>query len=160
MQIFFKNCLRYTNPCFAKVPAFAQMNIRYNQPLFFFPKNTTLRRKPECLITVMEMSWLLHTRLQMYAVLFYTSIPEMIYFGEKNCMEQKDYLQDSYVAPPQLPQAINVLSILSFIGSAFQIVSSIVSYFVIPFSVKSVNQTRALEKSRDCLLYTSDAADE
>lgn len=64
-------------------------------------------------------------------------------------MEQKDYLQDSYVAPPQLPQAINVLSILSFIGSAFQIVSSIVSYFVIPFSVKSVNQTRALEKSRE-----------
>lgn len=64
-------------------------------------------------------------------------------------MEQKDYLQGSYVAPPQIPQAINVLSILSFIGSAFQIVSGIVAYFIIPFSVQSISETRALEKSRE-----------
>ena len=64
-------------------------------------------------------------------------------------MEQKDYLQGSYTAPPQTTQAINVLSILSFIGNAFQIISAIVSYFIIPFSVKSVNETRALEKTRE-----------
>lgn len=64
-------------------------------------------------------------------------------------MEQRDYLQDSYVAPPQVPQAINVLSILSFIGSAFQIISGMVSYFILPYSVRSVSETRALEKTRE-----------
>lgn len=61
----------------------------------------------------------------------------------------KDYLQGSYVATQQMPQAINILSILSFIGSAFQIISGIVSYFILPFSVKSVGETRALEKTRE-----------
>jgi len=64
-------------------------------------------------------------------------------------MEQKDYLQGSYTAPQQMPQAINVLSILSFIGSAFQMISAIVSYFILPFSVQSVNETRAMEKTRE-----------
>ena len=70
-------------------------------------------------------------------------------------MEQKDYLQGSYVATQQMPQVINILSILSFIGSAFQIISGIVSYFILPFSVKSVGETRALEKTREMKPFSS-----
>ncbi|RXK57819.1 hypothetical protein ESA94_20075 [Lacibacter luteus] len=64
-------------------------------------------------------------------------------------MEQKDYLQGSYVEPPSTPQGINVLTILSFIGSAFQIVTAVIGYYIIPFSVKQVNEQRALEKTRE-----------
>ncbi|TWI78415.1 hypothetical protein IQ13_4101 [Lacibacter cauensis] len=64
-------------------------------------------------------------------------------------MEQKDYLQGSYTEPSSVPQGINVLTILSFIGSGFQIISGFFSYWIIPFSVQSVNETRALEKTRE-----------
>ena len=64
-------------------------------------------------------------------------------------MEQKDYLQGSLKEQASLPQGINVLTILSFIGSGFQIISGIIGYFIIPFSVQSVNETRALEKTRE-----------
>lgn len=64
-------------------------------------------------------------------------------------MEQKDYLQGSYTEPVAVPQAINVLTILSFVGSGFQVISGIIGYFIIPFSVQSMNETRALEKTRE-----------
>lgn len=64
-------------------------------------------------------------------------------------MEQRDYLQGSFKEHASLPQGINVLTILSFIGSGFQIISGAVSYFIIPYSLQSVNETRALEKTRE-----------
>ncbi len=70
-------------------------------------------------------------------------------------MEQKDYLQGSYVKEETVPQGINVLSILSFIGSALQIVGAVVGYFLIPFSVKQVNEQRTLEKARELKPFSS-----
>ncbi len=59
-------------------------------------------------------------------------------------MEQKDYLQGSFAKEEAVPQGINVLSILSFIGSAIQIGGAVVGYFLIPFSVKQVNEQSSL----------------
>jgi hypothetical protein len=63
--------------------------------------------------------------------------------------DQRDYLQHSFELKPTVPNGINVLSILSFIGSGFQILGGIASYLIIPFSAKSVPQTRGLEKARE-----------
>lgn len=63
--------------------------------------------------------------------------------------EQRDYLQHSFEAKPAIPGGINVLSILSFIGSGFQIIGGIIAYFIIPYSVKSLPETRAFEKTRE-----------
>ncbi len=63
--------------------------------------------------------------------------------------DQRDYLQHSFETKPAVPNGINVLSILSFIGSGFQILSGIAGYLIIPFTAKSVPETRALEKTRE-----------
>lgn len=63
--------------------------------------------------------------------------------------DQRDYLQHSFEVKPAVPNGINVLSILSFIGSGFQILGAIAAYFIIPFSAKSVPETRGLEKTRE-----------
>jgi hypothetical protein len=63
--------------------------------------------------------------------------------------DQRDYLQHSFELKPAVPSGINVLSILSFIGSGFQILGAIAAYLIIPFSAKSVPETRGLEKSRE-----------
>jgi hypothetical protein len=63
--------------------------------------------------------------------------------------DQRDYLQHSFDVKPTVPNGINVLSILSFIGSGFQIVGGIAGYFMISYTVKSLPETRALEKSRE-----------
>ena len=63
--------------------------------------------------------------------------------------DQRDYLHHSFEVKPAVPNGINVLSILSFIGSGFQILGGIAAYLIIPFSAKSVPETRGLEKSRE-----------
>ncbi|HLO38932.1 MAG TPA: hypothetical protein VK173_10585 [Lacibacter sp.] len=63
--------------------------------------------------------------------------------------DQRDYLQHSFELKPAVPNGINVLSILSFIGSGFQILGGISAYLIIPFSAKSVPETRGLEKTRE-----------
>lgn len=63
--------------------------------------------------------------------------------------DQRDYLQHSFEVKPAMPNGINVLSILSFIGSGFQILGGIAAYLIIPFSAKSVPETRRLEKARE-----------
>lgn len=63
--------------------------------------------------------------------------------------DQNDYLQHSFEVKPAVPNGINVLSILSFIGSGFQILGAIAAYLIIPFSAKSVPETRGLEKTRE-----------
>lgn len=62
---------------------------------------------------------------------------------------QRDYLQHSFEVKPAVPTSINVLSILSFIGSGFQILGAVAAYLIIPFSAKSVPETRGLEKARE-----------
>lgn len=63
--------------------------------------------------------------------------------------DQRDYLQHSFELKPAVPNGINVLSILSFIGSGFQILGAVAAYLIIPFSAKSVPETRGLEKTRE-----------
>jgi hypothetical protein len=63
--------------------------------------------------------------------------------------DQRDYLQHSFEVKPAVPNGINVLSILSFIGSGFQVLGGIAAYLIIPFSAKSVPETRGLEKARE-----------
>lgn len=63
--------------------------------------------------------------------------------------QQQDYLQPTIEIKPGLPGGINVLSILSFIGSGFQLLGGIAAYLIIPFSVKSLPETRSLEKTRE-----------
>jgi hypothetical protein len=63
--------------------------------------------------------------------------------------DQTDYLQAAYVQKPGVPNGINVLSILSFIGSGFQLLGGIAAYIIIPFSAKSIPETRGLEKTRE-----------
>jgi hypothetical protein len=53
--------------------------------------------------------------------------------------EQYDYLQESSYKPVnQLPQGLNVLTILSFIGNGMQILGSIFTFFIIGYSVKLI----------------------
>ena len=40
----------------------------------------------------------------------------------------------------QLPQGINVLTILSFIGSGFQILGALFNFFLLPFAVKTMKE--------------------
>jgi hypothetical protein len=63
--------------------------------------------------------------------------------------DQRDYLQHSFEVKPEVPNGINVLSILSFIGSGFQLLGGIAAYIIIPFSANSVPETRSLEKNRE-----------
>lgn len=63
--------------------------------------------------------------------------------------EQRDYLNQPFELKPSIPSGISVLSILSFIGSGFQLLGAVVSYFFIPYSVKSLPETRSLEKTRE-----------
>lgn len=63
--------------------------------------------------------------------------------------DQRDYLQHSFELKPTVPNGINVLSILSFIGSGFQVLGGIAAYLIIPFSAKSVPETRGLGKTRE-----------
>ncbi len=63
--------------------------------------------------------------------------------------DQRDYLQHAFEVKPVVPNGINVLSILSFIGSGFQLLGGIASYLIIPYSAKSVPETRGLEKARE-----------
>ncbi len=63
--------------------------------------------------------------------------------------EQQDYLQAPPELKPSVPQGINVLSILSFIGSGFQAIGAAISYFIIPYSVQSLPDTRKLERSAE-----------
>ena len=63
--------------------------------------------------------------------------------------DQQDYLHHSFEVKPAVPNGINVLSILSFIGSGFQLLGGIAAYLIIPFSAKSVPETRGLEKTRE-----------
>lgn len=63
--------------------------------------------------------------------------------------DQRDYLQHSFEVKPAVPNGINVLSILSFIGSGFQLLGGIAGYLIIPYSAKSVPETRSLEKTRE-----------
>lgn len=69
--------------------------------------------------------------------------------------EQQDYLQAPLEAKPSVPQGINVLSILSFIGSGFQAIGALISYFIIPYSVQSLPDTRRLERNADMKLFSS-----
>ena len=63
--------------------------------------------------------------------------------------QQPDYLQQPFVLKPAMPGGISVLSIFSFIGSGFQLLGGIAGYLIIPYSVKSLPQTKTLEKSRE-----------
>ena len=63
--------------------------------------------------------------------------------------DQQDYLHHSFEVKPAVPNGINVLSILSFIGSGFQLLGGIAAYLIIPFSAKSVPETRTLVKTRE-----------
>ena len=63
--------------------------------------------------------------------------------------EQRDYLHQPFELKPSIPSGISVLSILSFIGSGFQLLGGIAGYFLIPYSVKSLPETRSLEKTRE-----------
>ncbi len=69
--------------------------------------------------------------------------------------EQQDYLQAPMEAKPSVPQGINVLTILSFIGSGFQIFGAAISYFFIAYSVQSLPETRKLERSADMKPFSS-----
>jgi hypothetical protein len=69
--------------------------------------------------------------------------------------EQQDYLQAPLEPKPSVPQGINVLSILSFIGSGFQIIGAVISYFFIAYSVRSLPETRKLERSADMKPFSS-----
>lgn len=69
--------------------------------------------------------------------------------------EQQDYLQAPMETKPTVPQGINVLSILSFIGSGFQIFGAVISYFFIAYSVQSLPETRKLERSANMKPFSS-----
>jgi hypothetical protein len=62
-------------------------------------------------------------------------------------MEQKDYLQPhSYTSENPLPQGINILTILTFIGSALQILGGVFNYFMLAYSVKSMERIESLQR--------------
>lgn len=62
-------------------------------------------------------------------------------------MEQKDYLQPhAYIPENSLPQPINILTILTFIGSGFQILGGVFNYFMLAYSVKSMERVESLQK--------------
>lgn len=60
--------------------------------------------------------------------------------------EQKDYLQTQQVYAPSVPQGINVLTILSFIGSGFQVFGAAVGFFLSSYKVQSIAETRDMER--------------
>jgi hypothetical protein len=62
-------------------------------------------------------------------------------------MEQKDYLQPHvYTTENSLPQSINILTILTFIGSGLQILGGVFNYFMLPYSVKSMERIESLQR--------------
>jgi hypothetical protein len=74
---------------------------------------------------------------------------------KKQMQEQRDYLQAPLESRPSVPQGINVLTILSFIGSGFQVFGAIVGYFLIVYSVKSLPETRKMERSVEMKPFSS-----
>lgn len=62
--------------------------------------------------------------------------------------ETTDYLQSHSYANHAggMPQGLNVLTILSFIGNGVQIIGSIIGYFLIDYSVKQAKQMTDMEK--------------
>ena len=50
LNIFFKNCLRYSNAVLAKVSRLAKVQIRKDECFFFFPKNTPAGRKQKAVV--------------------------------------------------------------------------------------------------------------
>ena len=82
----------------------------------------------------------------------------MFYFSEKKYMhEQRDYLNQPFELKPSIPSGISVLSILSFIGSGFQLLGGVVSYFFIPYSVKSLEKTREMKPFSGFLKWSADS---
>lgn len=62
-------------------------------------------------------------------------------------MEQKDYLQtQQYTHESSLPQSINILTILTFIGSGLQIFGAVFNYFIIAYSVKSMEKVEKIQR--------------
>lgn len=76
-------------------------------------------------------------------------MPEMIYFSTKKQMEQKDYLQAHHYAHPAVPSGINVLSILSFIGSGFQVIGAVLGYFIAPYNAKQALENNPAQYTRE-----------
>ena len=59
LQVFFKCCLWYANAVFPEMPGFADMKIRQQQYLFFFPKQRTAACKQEMVVMyVVKQIWL------------------------------------------------------------------------------------------------------
>lgn len=62
-------------------------------------------------------------------------------------MEQKDYLQPhSYTSENSLPVAMNILTILTFIGSGVQLLGGVFNYFMLAYSVKSMERVESLQR--------------
>jgi hypothetical protein len=62
-------------------------------------------------------------------------------------MEQKDFLQpDSYTTENAPPVGINILTILTFIGSAVQVLGAVFNYFMLAYSVKSMEKVESLQR--------------
>lgn len=60
--------------------------------------------------------------------------------------DQKDYLQPHSYDNSTFPQGLNVLSILTYIGSGVQILSSVFNYFLVAYSVKQLETMKDMEK--------------
>lgn len=54
--------------------------------------------------------------------------------------QQEDYLNPVQPQTNQVPQGLNVLTILSFIGSGFQILGSIFNFFFLPLAIKTIKE--------------------
>jgi hypothetical protein len=62
-------------------------------------------------------------------------------------MEQKDFLQPhSYTTENAPPVGINILTILTFIGSAVQVLGAVFNYFMLAYSVKSMEKVESLQR--------------
>jgi hypothetical protein len=59
---------------------------------------------------------------------------------------QKDYLQPHSYDNSTFPQGLNVLSILTFIGSGVQLLGSVFNYFIVAYSVKQLETMKDIEK--------------
>jgi hypothetical protein len=54
--------------------------------------------------------------------------------------QQEDYLHPAPPQTNQLPQGLNILTILSFIGSGVQILGAVFNFFFLPFAVKMMQE--------------------
>ncbi|NCU03498.1 MAG: hypothetical protein GXC73_05875 [Chitinophagaceae bacterium] len=64
-------------------------------------------------------------------------------------MEQRDYLLEQHFAKPSVPAGINVLSILSFIGSGFQVIGAVLGYFIAPYNAKEALENNPAQYTRE-----------